>query len=391
MSKGPASEARPRIAVLSPYLPAPTDTGGRIRIHRLCTALAQTATLDLFARASQSEILQHQHHPALSVFNHCHFSSRPLSWARHPLSSHRVRDASPPSLRLTLALALARGTYDFVFACHSTSVALLPPWWKGFIALDEHNIESRFAASTDPDPREHQRLSRWEFRVWPRASVITTVSADDKAIISPHARSVTVIPNGTDSDSIPFIPPSLRTGSTLLFIASMAHRPNADAARWLALEVFPRVKKIHPNASLVLCGRDPDASVLSLSRDDITVTGTVPDVRPFLATASVYVNPLHSGAGTSLKVAEALAAGVPLVSTSTGIRGYQSPASFASICDTPEHFANAIVSILDAPARFDPGAHTGRLLAETLSWPAVSTHFRNTIFSRWSSQPELLQ
>lgn len=373
---GPASPHRPRVAVLTPYLPAPDDSGGRIRVARLCAALSLRADLDLYARASREEVARHSDHPSLSPFTRRYLSARPLGWARAPGTSRRVRDASPPSLRARLALHLAAGRYDLVVGCHSTSLGLLPRRWRAPVVLDEHNVESRYAAEVDPDPAEPRRLSAWESRVWPRAALVTAVSAADRDAIGLSRRGPTeVVENGVDLASIPFTPPSSRRGGALLFVGSMAHRPNVDAAAWLAREVLPRVRARHPGATLVLCGRDPSPEARALQSDLVRVTGTVADVRPFLAEAAVYANALRGGAGTSLKVVEALAAGVPMVSTRVGVRGYDEPESFARVADDLDGFVDAVCAVLRSPAEMDPRAGRGRALAASLSWDQLGDRF----------------
>lgn len=385
---GPASLHRPRVAVLSPYLPAPDDSGGRIRVARLCGALARHAELDLYARASRDEIDRHAEHPSLAPFARRHLSARPLGWARAPGTSRRVRDAAPPSLRGRLALHLAAGTYDVVVGCHSTSLALLPPWCGAPVVLDEHNIESRYAAEVDPDPEESRRLSAWEARVWLRATLVTTVSAVDRDLIARARRGpVEVVENGVDLASIPYAAPSSRRGQALLFVGSMAHRPNAEAAAWLAREVLPRVRRRHPDATLVLCGRDPGPEVRALRSDVVRVTGTVADVRPFLADAAVYANALRGGAGTSLKVIEALAAGVPMVSTRVGVRGYAAAESFARLADEVEGFVDAVCGVLSDPSAMDPSAERGRALASSLSWDRLGDRFASLTLALIEARP----
>ena len=129
-----------------------------------------------------------------------------------------------------------------------------------------------------------------------------------------------VIPNGADADEIPFVPPSRREGNVILFVGAFFWPPNIRAARFLVKDVFPKVRDRHRDARLILCGKDPGIEVSLLRRDGVEITGTVPSVVPYLNQAAVYANCLFEGSGSSLKVLEALASGVPLVSTSVGAR-----------------------------------------------------------------------
>ena len=109
----------------------------------------------------------------------------------------------------------------------------------------------------------------------------------------------------------------------LLFLGQMSYLPNTEAAELLINKIYPQLKKIYPDCRLLLVGRNPTQKMLEASKKDsgIIVTGTVSDVRPYLAAASVMVVPLLKGGGTRLKILEAFAAGCPVVSTAKGAEG----------------------------------------------------------------------
>ena len=113
------------------------------------------------------------------------------------------------------------------------------------------------------------------------------------------------------------------TPHTLIFLASFGYHPNAIAAEWLLHEIYPRLIALYPDCRLLLVGKNPSELMEEASKHNpnIVVTGTVPDVRPYLAAASIAVVPLHQGSGTRLKVLEAFACGRPVVSTSKGVEG----------------------------------------------------------------------
>ena len=190
--------------------------------------------------------------------------------------------------------------------------------------LDEHNIESRYAEATGQgSPRELARLRRWERLAWRDADLVTTVTDDDAAEVARwRTGAVAVVPNGVAAREIAYIAPTARSSRTLLFVGAMSHAPNIAAATELVREVLPTVRAQHPEARVVLCGRAPSAEVRALASPHVTVTGTVADVAPYLADAGAFVCLLRAGAGSSLKVPEALAAGVPLVTTELGARGF---------------------------------------------------------------------
>jgi glycosyltransferase involved in cell wall biosynthesis len=128
-----------------------------------------------------------------------------------------------------------------------------------------------------------------------------------------------------------------------------------------------------PEARLLLVGREPSAEVRALASADIEVTGTVPDVRPYLARARVALAPLRSGGGTRLKVLEALDAGRPIVSTTIGIEGLEDlVGDGALVADDAQGFADRVVELLSDPERAAKAGDVGHeTVAERYAWDRV--------------------
>jgi glycosyltransferase involved in cell wall biosynthesis len=196
-----------------------------------------------------------------------------------------------------------------------------------------------------------------------------------------------IIPNGLDNLFYAEIFQQRRQPHPLthnvIFIGNFAHHPNAEAAEILLTEIYPALRRQFPQTQLFLVGRNPTPTMIIASRGDtqITVTGEVEDIRPYLATARVMVVPLRQGSGTRLKILEAFAAGCPVVSTAKGAEGLQ--------CRGGEHFlrAEGTGAILQAIHQLwgDPvleatlikAAHD--LLQSAYSWEAVSTTVGNAL------------
>ncbi|MGK7893750.1 MAG: glycosyltransferase family 4 protein [Xenococcus sp. (in: cyanobacteria)] len=142
---------------------------------------------------------------------------------------------------------------------------------------------------------------------------------------------IQVVPNGinvSDYDTVRLgkcpLPEQLRPIPwTIVFTATFSYEPNSVAAQLLIEQIYPKLKKLYPECLLLLVGRNPTKHMKETAKNDpgIIVTGKVPDVRPYLAAASVVVVPLLEGGGTRLKILEAFAAGLPVVSTSKGAEG----------------------------------------------------------------------
>jgi polysaccharide biosynthesis protein PslH len=141
---------------------------------------------------------------------------------------------------------------------------------------------------------------------------------------------------------------------TLIFPATFDYSPNLFAARFLILQLFPRLKARCPDARLLLVGRGPHPLMLEAAAADpqIIVTGQVADVRPYLANASIMVVPLQQGSGTRLKILEAFAAGLPVISTTKGAEGIKAADGEALLIrDGVEPILEAILELWENPDR----------------------------------------
>jgi glycosyltransferase involved in cell wall biosynthesis len=298
-------------------------------------------------------------------------------------------DASLTTLRLELERHHEEAPFDALIleTCYAGLVTGIMPIAT---VVDEHNIESvaleTWCASRDDlsEARVKQIAAQraFERRLWGRADAVTCVSPNDADHVRrerPEA-SVHVIPNGAPTHAIPFRVPSLRTGDEILFVGSMNWQPNETAACFLAEEVLPLVKKRVPLARLVICGMGPSPRLLALRSDDVEVTGTVPSVEPYLERAAVAAIALRHGAGTSLKAVEALASGLPLVSTAIGVRGLPvTPDEHYLAAETAAEIAAQICRVLVERSAFDELARRARVVAEQFDWATIGANFSRLV------------
>lgn len=178
--------------------------------------------------------------------------------------------------------------------------------------------------------REARHLFAWEARLAARASVATFVSAAEanlfNSLLPRPLSSVTHIDNGVD---LGYFDPELRLpdpwpadGERFVFTGAMDYRANADAVVWFCREIWPGIRHHLPRATFAIVGARPVDEVMALNRQPgVIVTGTVPDVRPWLAHAHVMVAPLRIARGVQNKVLEAMAMGLPVVGTNAAFEG----------------------------------------------------------------------
>jgi glycosyltransferase involved in cell wall biosynthesis len=212
---------------------------------------------------------------------------------------------------------------------------------------------------------------RWMYTPYARTIVLSDV--DRAALLEGNpALAVGVIPNGVDLRAFP-VGAAPRSETALLFVGNFEYGPNADAAFQLATEIFPRVQASVPDAELWLVGNGPPAHIQALASDSITVTGRVPDVQPYLASAAAFVSPLRVGVGIKNKVLEALAMGCPLVATPLSVDGIAVTEGVDAIVAGDDGLAAATVRVLrDADLRRRLSANGRKLIETGYSWEHVA-------------------
>lgn len=289
----------------------------------------------------------------------------------------------------------AQERYDAIVCDFLAPAASLDHWDR--LVLFQHNVESliweRHAerASTWLHnwylQSQARKMNRFEGLASRSFSRVICVSEKDAELTRTRfgRQDATWVPTGVDTDF--FAPPNLppEHKADLIFLGSMDWLPNVDGAVWLTQEIMPLIWRHRPDTTVALAGRRPTKRLRELSRDSrILVTGTVEDVRPWLHGSLVSVVPLRIGGGTRLKIYEAMAAGIPTVSTSIGAEGLEvDPGRNILLADSAESLAAECLKLLESPLQREAFAKEGlRLTREKMSWDAVTAIFETLIVSR---------
>lgn len=253
--------------------------------------------------------------------------------------------------------------------------------------LDLHNVYSLILERMAEEPGnpikraflrgEAKRLAKIEAKACATVDTVVAVSdGEAEQFRTLGAKRVIVAPNGVDCSAFADLPTGRSTvPPVVMFLGTLSWGPNVTAAVSLARDIFPKVRERLPNAELILVGRDPSAEVQAFhGQPGVTVAGSVPSVRPYLERASLLAVPLDSGGGTRLKILEAFAAGLPVVSTAVGAEGIDAtPGTEIVIAERPD-MATAIVELLADPPRADRIATAARQLAtNTYDWSAITS------------------
>lgn len=225
--------------------------------------------------------------------------------------------------------------------------------------------------------RQCRKFERFERRAFAEADRVIAVSPEDATLIRGRFGTprVDVVDNGIDRAYFEAVVPD-RDPFKILFLGSLEWRPNVDAVGLMLDKIFPAVLEAEPRATLDLVGRNPSAALSRRASEagGVTLHANVADVRPYLARSGVMAVPLRIGGGSRLKILEALATGLPVVSTRVGAEGLSlRDGEHLVLADEPEAMAAEIVRTLREPARALALAEAGRrLVLERYDWDALA-------------------
>jgi polysaccharide biosynthesis protein PslH len=261
------------------------------------------------------------------------------------------------------------------------------------VVLFQHNVESmiwRRHAEQAPDPvrkayfkMQADRMLDWERRMCQAAGRVIAVSPQDATVMRElFGIEAVSVATGVDLDYFRR-PPDAPHKADLVFVGSMDWLPNSDGVNYFVREILPLIWQRKPDCTLAVVGRAPSPAMLALAQQDsrIHVTGTVPDVRPWLWGACASIVPLRIGGGTRLKIYEAMAAGTATVSTSIGAEGLDvaHPANIR-LADTPEAFAEECLTLLqDAEQRESVANEALELVTSRFSWDVVAAELEKLL------------
>jgi GT2 family glycosyltransferase len=354
---------RPRVLFASPYPIEPPVHGGAVFMKQTLEILTRLTEVHLVSYLDKPEQFERQE-PLRDACATTHYI---------------VRDFVPPEKPATLLPHAVREFWhrDFSWLIHRTifleriDVVQLEYTLLGQYAGDykhipcflfEHDIFFQslwrgMNSASSPRQRglmilEYIRMLRYELNLLRKMTRIQTCSLENtKYLLSfePKLKSRidSGLRSGIDTKRYRYVT-SGREPETMLFVGNFQHGPNMQALNWFTNEVLPRILMKRQRATLVVVGSDPPESLRNLeNHPNICLTGTVPDIRDPLERNAVFVCPILSGSGVRVKLLEAFASGIPVVSTRIGAEGLSTESGdICELADSPEDFATATVKLL---------------------------------------------
>jgi glycosyltransferase involved in cell wall biosynthesis len=387
---------RQKLLFLSPIVPAPSGNGLAMRAGFFLGAYARHFDVDLAVFPIAAA-------PAVSESFLAKRTVRFKVFPRPPVDTHfsLVASITDPEARL-----LAFHQYGRPSLASRVGVIAqeMLTGWLGDQRYDAVHVERLYLAPLaerwmflplssrprlmldrdDDDAETYRRLARIARRpqaaAWARAEAAAFVSlartvlprfdmafaasrVDVPSLSEDVGAPVMVVPNVAPDIASPLRPSIGRGRQSLLFVGSMGYPPNEDAARWFLARIWPRLRRrVNRPLRLVLAGSNPSASLARLARQrDVQLTGTVRDMGPYYCAADLVVIPIRVGGGTRIKLLEAAAYGLPIVSTTIGAEG----TTFRNglhllLADTEETFLRSCVYLLEKRQRAMELAHRAR-------------------------------
>ncbi len=355
-----------RVLYLTHRLPYAPNRGDRIRSFHLLEGLRQAFDVDVVSLVHDDEEASHVGEVAARGMT---VSTAPVAgvsrWLRVPFAlpgteplTHVLLDAPTIDGVLRRVVAARRPSVVVAFCSGMAKFVLREPLSAVPCVLDMVDVDSQkwqqLGEVTRPPKRwvyrrEARVLSAFETRATERAVTTLVINEKERAVLSAMAPAadVRVLPNGVDIDDFRPAGPA-PPSRTVVFCGVMNYAPNEAGASWLVTEVWPAVVARHPDALLEIVGSQPSAVVRALAAPGVTVTGAVPHTRDYLWRAAVSVAPLHTARGLQNKVLEALAAGVPVVTTTAVCEGLpDGVGQGCTVADAADQFAAGIVRLLE--------------------------------------------
>ena len=246
----------------------------------------------------------------------------------------------------------------------------------GYDMVDFHAERMRKGADLSGDQAEREAATEMaiiEQALFETSDIVFAISEPERLAVLALVPSanVHVLPNAFELRSK--TAPGVAGRASVAFLGGYWHTPNKDAVRWFVDEIWPIVRGLRPTAELRLGGSNMTDEIKALSgRDGIVALGQVDDINEFYDTARIAIAPLRYGAGMKGKVGQALAYGVPVVSTSVGIEGMDIiNGEHALVADDAAGFAAAIVRLLDEDALWTRMSKAGPALIQATLSPAA--------------------
>lgn len=385
-----------KILMLTPYLPYPPSEGGQVRSYKLIKLLSKKHKITLVCFSRQHNTREQINH----MKQYCEdviVIERGKTWTvrnilRTGFSPYPflVSIYHSPKIKEVLKKVLENGKFDLIHAEMSYTLPFLPEHILPVILVEQTIMSRIFSHQAKTDKRlwfrplmkiDIAKMRFWEKYFWKKVERVVTVSEEDKKVVEKivPGTKVDVVPNGVGED-VSNLPRKLHYNHEILYMGNYKWIQNWEAAELLAKEVFPLIKKKLPSATLVIAGQSPTKDVMSLENKKLGTKILELKDDDFKGVVDAYLNaglfvaPMYAPGGTRLKILAAMAAMVPVVTTSVGSEGYGAVnGKSILIGNTSEKIADKAVRVLRDKKLYKEISVNARCLVDTkFSWEPIA-------------------
>jgi len=380
-----------KILMLSPVFPWPLNAGDRIRIFNGIKEIAKHHEITLLSLVESNVADLEPVERLCEALHVTTISKTRLESAVRSIFSIKPYGAvrfSSGQYRKAVERVLREQEFDAIWVHFLSMLDYLNNLDLGdaLVILDQHNVDElwwkRYMAEGNVAYRVFGALNlfktrRFQSRIMKKVELALSASPEEAAFTKkrvPASCKVWTVPNGVDLSFFSRQQRRQEKKNRIMFCGSMDVTMNIDAVSRFADTIFPKVRSSIPDAEFWIVGKNPPAVIQALGdRAGVTVTGTVEDVRKYYEQATVAVAPFRYGAGTKLKILEAMAMGVPVVSTTVGCQGISVvDGTHLLIATSDADFASKVVMLMRNEELHHRIAYEGRLLVEEkYSWTRI--------------------
>ena len=323
-----------KILVIAPTVPRPDKTSGELRIYSILEILAKEYEISYVS--TNSWPVDDSYSSLLEQFGISVYVAG--------------RQFSLKKLLKTEKFKVAILEFYFTAEYYLDRIRILQP--ECYIVVDSVDVHYlRLQLKYDLTKNEidraiYQETKEKELYVYRKADAVITVTLDDASALLGEFADITceVVPN-IHEICLNDTPPER---DTLIFVGSFSHSPNVDAVLYFCSEILPLIRNEKPDIKFTIIGSSPPGQIRMLENENIKITGFVPKTSTYLHQSHVSVAPLRYGAGMKGKIGEAMAHGVPVVTTSIGAQGMGlTDRENILIADSPQSFAAAVLELLN--------------------------------------------
>lgn len=351
--------------MLTPYLPYPLSSGGQIRSYNLLKNLSQKHQITLVS------LIKHDNEKKYirDLAKYCYKilpAKRPekpwtltnilkTGFGRYPFLV--VRNYSPEAKEIVIK-ELANEKFDLI---HAETFYVMPhiPETATPVLLVEQTIEylvyQHFVDTLNFWPLrtllrlDVSKIRYWEEFYWRKANRVVAMSEADKKVMQAQVQqlNVSIVPNGVDENFFTFKRKFEDQKPVIIFVGNFKWLQNREAVTILVNQIWPQISLKLPQASLWVVGRFPSDEILALGSERVKIMSNIDDIREVYLKADLMIAPIYGPGGTRYKILEAMATGIPVITTPQGIEGLGAADEIEAIIESePAKMAESALELL---------------------------------------------